>query len=121
MRENEIGCAAVFKLAVDVVNIAVGVRGDAGTRFVDEFFAVAIFQSVGRAGFHAGRFLAVVNPLWAERAFIDERAFNDAFVIIKVRDAKRTGVHAITAANTQVRIVGHRAIFGFRVGAYRAG
>ena len=93
MRKDQIGCAAVFELAIDMVDVAVRVRGDAGVGISDQFFAVAVLECVGGAGGDAGGFLPVVDALGAEGAFIDERAVHRGPCHSRSA-ARRTGRHS---------------------------
>ena len=78
-------------------------------------------ECIGRAGGHTGRFESIINALWAEGAFVNEGAGDDSLVIVKVWHAKGAGVHTITAANTDIRVVNNRAVFAFVISSNRAG
>ena len=104
---------------MSMLNVFIRMCGDAFVRFGDEFVTVTIFERVSGAGFHTGGFLSIVDALRAEGAFVDESAVDNALVIVKVRNAERTGVHAVATANAQIGIVSNGTIFRFGVRADR--
>src|SRR5512133_1990889 len=95
--------AARLELAVDVVDVAVGLLVDAGLGDLDQLAALSVEEGTGRADLGAGRSLPLRLALRAEGALPDARR---VALVLVLRDVERAGDHAVAAAHAAGRVVG---------------
>ena len=97
-------------LAVDVIDVSIGMPADSAVGSDKQFAALAVDQTVLWAGLHTSRgsLLMRIPLIRAERTLADLGRPN--IVIFVRRHLEGTGDHAIAATHTLVWIVGHRPV-----------